>query len=54
MFPTLGVIFREEGARGLYAGMGTHVARVVPNSAIMFCAYEVVGSWIKERDGKKA
>jgi len=47
MFQTLGVIGREEGMRGLYAGMGTHVARVVPNSALMFCVYETVKEWIK-------
>jgi hypothetical protein len=31
---------------GLYAGMGVHLAKVVPNSAIMFLAYEVVNSWL--------
>jgi len=31
---------------GLYAGMGVHMAKVVPNSAIMFLAYEVVNSWL--------
>ena len=48
MFQTLGVIAREEGAGGLYAGMGTHVARVVPNSAVMFCVYEIVKEWIDD------
>eukprot|EP00761_Pharyngomonas_kirbyi_P010568 gb/GECH01010588.1/.p1 GENE.gb/GECH01010588.1/~~gb/GECH01010588.1/.p1 ORF type:complete len:336 (+),score=51.47 gb/GECH01010588.1/:1-1008(+) len=33
-------IAKEEGARGLYGGMGAHLLRVVPNSAIMFLAYE--------------
>jgi solute carrier family 25 protein 33/36 len=31
---------------GLYAGMGVHLAKVVPNSAIMFLAYEVVNTWL--------
>jgi hypothetical protein len=31
---------------GLYAGMGVHLSKVVPNSAIMFLAYEVVNSWL--------
>lgn len=28
-----------QGRKGLYAGMATHVARVVPNTAIMFLSY---------------
>ncbi|GMH99661.1 hypothetical protein TrLO_g1734 [Triparma laevis f. longispina] len=50
MWKTISVIAKEEGSRGLYAGMGTHIARVVPNSAIMFCAYEVVGELIRKRE----
>lgn len=38
----LRVIAREEGARGLYGGMGAHLLRVVPNAAIMFFTYESV------------
>jgi solute carrier family 25 protein 33/36 len=33
---------REEGLRGLYSGLGAHLIRVVPNSAIMFLVYEAV------------
>eukprot|EP01133_Synstelium_polycarpum_P011195 gene11195-13051_t len=36
------LIGKEEGLRGLFGGMGAHVARVVPNSAIMFLTYEFV------------
>ncbi|ORZ34947.1 mitochondrial carrier domain-containing protein [Catenaria anguillulae PL171] len=35
-------IVREEGPRALYGGMGVHLLRVVPNSAIMFVCYESV------------
>ena len=35
---------REEGLRGLYCGLGAHLVRVVPNSAIMFLVYEAVVS----------
>ena len=31
---------------GLYAGMGVHLAKVVPNSAIMFLTYEIVNAWL--------
>jgi len=46
MWQTIGLIGREEGRGGLYAGMGVHLAKVVPNSAIMFLTYEVVNSWL--------
>ncbi|KAK2555999.1 Mitochondrial carrier protein Rim2 [Acropora cervicornis] len=35
-------IFREEGRIGLYGGLGTHLLRQVPNTAIMFLTYEAV------------
>lgn len=35
-------IAREEGYRGLYSGMGAHMLRVVPNTAIMFLTYEFI------------
>jgi len=38
----LKLIAAEEGARGLYGGMGAHLIRTVPNSAIMFWTYETV------------
>ncbi|CAM9240507.1 unnamed protein product [Phaeothamnion confervicola] len=43
MWQALRLIAKEEGRHGLYAGMGTHVARVVPNTAIMFLTFEVSG-----------
>ena len=33
-------IARQEGLRGLYAGLGPHLLRVVPNTAIMFIVFE--------------
>ena len=48
MWQSLGVIAREEGRQGLYSGMGVHLLKVVPNSALMFLTYEVVRSWLSE------
>lgn len=39
---TLRVVWTEEGMRGLYGGMGAHLTRVVPNTAIVFFTYEAV------------
>jgi hypothetical protein len=49
MWQSLGLIAKEEGRRGLYAGMGTHIARVVPNTAIMFLSFEVVNAMLGRR-----
>lgn len=49
MIQSLRLIAREEGRKGLYAGMGTHLARVVPNAALMFFTYEVIVKWIEKR-----
>ena len=48
MWQTLRVIAAEEGAQGLYSGMGVHLTKVVPNSALMFLTYEVVRRWLGE------
>ncbi|KAL4160071.1 hypothetical protein PRNP1_000642 [Phytophthora ramorum] len=37
-------IYKEEGRRGLYAGMPAHLMRVVPNAAILFTVVEMVGN----------
>ena len=39
---TLQTVVKEEGWRGLYGGLGTHLLRQVPNTAIMFITYEGV------------
>ena len=46
MWQTIGVVAKEEGWKGLYGGMGMHLMKVVPNTAIMFLTYEVVNSWL--------
>jgi solute carrier family 25, member 33/36 len=46
MWPTIRVICQEEGRRGLYSGMGVHLLKVVPNSALMFLTYEIVRAWL--------
>jgi len=46
MWQTIGLIAKEEGRSGLYGGMGVHLMKVVPNSAIMFLTYEVVNIWL--------
>ena len=48
MWQSLGVIAREEGRQGLYSGMGVHLLKVVPNSALMFLTYEIVRGWLSE------
>lgn len=49
MWQSLQLIAKEEGRRGLYAGMGTHIARVVPNTAIMFLSFELVNTFLGRR-----
>lgn len=46
MWQTIGVVAKEEGRRGLYSGMGVHLMKVIPNSAIMFLTYEIVNTWL--------
>lgn len=46
MWETLGVMASEEGVKSLYSGMGVHLMKVVPNSALMFLTYEVVRRWL--------
>lgn len=54
MIQSLRLIAREEGRKGLYAGMGTHLARVVPNAALMFFTFEIVVKWIEKRQQEEA
>jgi len=46
MWQAIGLVAKEEGRSGLYAGMGVHLMKVIPNSAIMFLTYEVVNRWL--------
>jgi hypothetical protein len=42
MLQSIALISREEGRRGLYSGLGPHLLRVVPNTAIMFMSFELL------------
>jgi len=42
LFQTFGLVFREEGYRGLYRGMATHLLRQIPNTAIVMTTYELI------------
>jgi solute carrier family 25 protein 33/36 len=48
MWQTLGLIANEEGTKCLYSGMGVHLLKVVPNSALMFMSYEIVRNWLEQ------
>ena len=41
-FQTLALVAREEGVRGLYKGMATHLIRQIPNTAIVMTSYELL------------
>lgn len=46
MWQTIRLVAKEEGRMGLYGGIGVHLMKVVPNSALMFLTYEVVNEWL--------
>lgn len=52
-FQTLKVIFHEEGSKGLYKGMGTHLLRQIPNSMIVMITYEFIVNYLKENEQVK-
>ncbi|XP_018577340.1 mitochondrial carrier protein Rim2 isoform X2 [Anoplophora glabripennis] len=39
---TLGLVYKEEGFRGIYRGLTTQLVRQIPNTAIMMSTYEAV------------
>ncbi|KAL1139804.1 hypothetical protein AAG570_006781, partial [Ranatra chinensis] len=39
---TLGLVYKEEGFRGVYRGLSTQLIRQIPNTAIMMSTYEAV------------
>lgn len=49
-FQTLRTVAKEEGCRGLYGGLGTHLIRQVPNTAIIFFTYEGVVHMLERND----
>jgi solute carrier family 25, member 33/36 len=48
MWQTLQIMAQEEGMVSLYSGMGMHLIKVVPNSALMFLTYEVVRGYLDQ------
>ncbi|KAG7371551.1 mitochondrial carrier protein [Nitzschia inconspicua] len=48
MWQTLQLMAKEEGLPSLYSGMGVHLMKVVPNSALMFLTYEVVRGYLDQ------
>jgi len=44
---TLSLVYREEGRRGLYRGLGTNLLRQIPNTAVMMATYEFVVYLVK-------
>lgn len=50
----LRVIAKEEGRKGLYGGIGMHLIRSVPNSAIMFVTFEVVSAYLAKEQSKSS
>jgi solute carrier family 25 protein 33/36 len=53
-FQTLSLILREEGVRGLYKGMATHLIRQIPNTAIVMTTYELIVHYFATNDNKFA
>nr|XP_022917122.1 mitochondrial carrier protein Rim2 isoform X1 [Onthophagus taurus] len=48
---TLGLVFKEEGIRGVYRGLTTQLVRQIPNTAIMMATYEAVVYLLTPRSG---
>jgi len=42
MLQSITLIAKEEGRKGLYSGLGPHLMRVVPNTALMFMSFELL------------
>jgi solute carrier family 25, member 33/36 len=47
LFDCLKQIARHEGIAGLYGGLGPHLIRVVPNTAITFMTFELVSRYLR-------
>jgi solute carrier family 25 protein 33/36 len=45
----LKIIAKEEGIKGLYGGLFLHLARSVPNAAIMFVSFELVSNYLQNK-----
>lgn len=49
---TANVIWREEGIRGLYRGLGPIILGYLPTWAVWFTVYNKSKVWLADRDGK--
>ena len=43
---TLSLTLREEGGRGLYRGLGTHLVRQIPSTMIIMGMYDTVSKYL--------
>jgi solute carrier family 25 protein 33/36 len=48
-FQTLALVVKEEGVRGMYKGMATHMIRQIPNTAIVMTTYEAIVHYFNMR-----
>jgi len=48
VLPTLIFVYREEGFRKLYRGLGPRIARLAPGGGIMIVAFEAVADFLKD------
>lgn len=46
---TVVALYRNEGWRGFYAGLGTNICRAVPASAVTLMTYETVSHFLRQR-----
>lgn len=46
---TVSTLYRQEGWRGFYAGLGTNICRAVPASAVTLMTYEMVSHFLRSR-----
>jgi len=48
VLPTLIQVYREEGFRKLYRGLGPRIARLAPGGGIMIVAFDVMANFLKQ------
>jgi solute carrier family 25 folate transporter 32 len=52
VFNCIATVWREEGIRAFYRGIGTNLMRVAPACAITFASYESLLSFLEKLDDK--
>jgi hypothetical protein len=43
-------IYKKEGRKGLYTGMGTHLAKSIPSTTILFLVYELTVKFVNNHE----